>query len=56
MVCQMVRISDTVFTLGNGLLTYSNCYRYLGVYMDEHMDFEFAEIAGRALGSVNINI
>ncbi len=52
-----MRRSDTVFTPENELLEYSNCYRYLGVYMDEHMDFEyssekFAESAGRALGSV----
>ena len=54
---KIVRRSDTFFTLGNELIEYSNCYRYLGVYMDEHTDFEyssekFAESAGRALGSV----
>ena len=51
------------FKIGQNTIEYTDCYKYLGVYFNEHMEYDFtaaqfAESGQRALGSVftNINI
>ncbi len=49
--------SEYTFRLGNCHLNYTNFYKYLGVYFNEHLDCEytlaqFAASAERGLGSI----
>ena len=52
-----VEQSQYIFKLGSDVLKTVQNYKYLGVVLDEHMDFELnasilAEAAGRALGAI----
>ena len=45
------------FTFGTTVLTYASTYKYLGLILDEHMNFKegtqvLSDSAGRALGAV----
>ena len=52
-----MRKSEFEFHFGTSKLNYTNCYKYLGFYLDEHMHFikgttVLTESANRALGGV----
>ena len=49
--------SNFEFKIGDQLLQYTSVYRYLGVHLNEHLDFAvsaeiLAKAGGRALGAV----
>ena len=51
------KCTEIDFLLNGQMLEKVNCYKYLGVYFDEHLKFDIcirtlAESAGRALGSI----
>lgn len=53
----LTRISNYQFCFGEKKINYVNSYKYLGFYVDEHMNFVhgstvLSESAGRALGGV----
>ena len=55
------RCSYFEFKIGHDIIEYTVCYRYLGVHIDEHLDFSVTaqtlpKASGRAHGVINSKV